>query len=127
MTGVPRKPTEGDPCNGCGVCCVAIPCPTARDMGVATFYGPCPALEWENGRSWCGLVRHPSRYIVEAMDLGPKAPFFDAIMGPMFAEALGGTGGGCDSTGRDGFSAADQANFDALQLDPWIEIVPGDT
>lgn len=24
---------------------------------------PCPALEWENGRAWCGLIRHPSKHL----------------------------------------------------------------
>ena len=56
------KPKFGEPCNGCGECCRLELC----EVGEAYFPGalaPCPALEWEEGRAWCGLVRHPSRHL----------------------------------------------------------------
>jgi hypothetical protein len=39
------KPAMGAPCNGCGLCCLAEPCP----LGVLlsrSRRGPCKALQW---------------------------------------------------------------------------------
>jgi hypothetical protein len=54
----PSKPRLGAPCNGCGVCCLAEPCP----LGVLVTgrrTGRCAALEWvvSESRYRCGLVR----------------------------------------------------------------------
>ena len=56
----PSKPLEGAPCNGCGVCCTAAPCP----LGVLWSWkleGRCKALQWDDGRSRyvCGLLASP--------------------------------------------------------------------
>lgn len=53
----PSKPALGEPCNGCGVCCLAEPCP----VGVIVSrrrHGACKALTWsdEAGRYHCGLL-----------------------------------------------------------------------
>ncbi len=53
----PSKPPTGQACNGCGVCCLAEPCP----LGVLVsrrLSGPCAALRWDHaGRHYrCGLV-----------------------------------------------------------------------
>jgi len=53
----PRKPAEGQPCNGCGVCCLAEPCP----VGVLVSrrrHGACAALQWSQAdqRYVCGLL-----------------------------------------------------------------------
>jgi hypothetical protein len=53
----PPKPPEGQPCNGCGVCCLAEPCP----VGVLVsrrLKGACAALRWSEagGRYSCGLL-----------------------------------------------------------------------
>lgn len=56
------KPKYTESCNGCGLCCAAELC----DVAEYFFEGspaPCPALEFEDGRTWCGLVRHPSRHL----------------------------------------------------------------
>jgi len=57
----PAKPALGLPCNGCGVCCAAAPCP------VSAFFlkhkeGACPALIWEKQefKYRCGMVLAPS-------------------------------------------------------------------
>ncbi|MBI2732700.1 MAG: hypothetical protein HYX44_05175 [Aquabacterium sp.] len=53
----PAKPAVGEPCNGCGVCCLAEPCP----VGVIVSrkrHGACKALVWSqsDGRYFCGLL-----------------------------------------------------------------------
>lgn len=56
----PPKPAEGAPCNGCGLCCLAEPCP----LGVLVSRrrkGACVALRWSDTdqRYWCGMVADP--------------------------------------------------------------------
>ena len=60
----PAKPAEGQPCNGCGVCCALETCPVARLRFMKTV-GPCPALEWspDETRYHCGLLTRPLHYI----------------------------------------------------------------
>lgn len=59
----PPKPPLGMPCNGCGVCCAAEPCPPAR-LFLRQRHGACRALQWqaEAGCYRCGLVLEPERY-----------------------------------------------------------------
>jgi hypothetical protein len=59
----PAKPAEGQPCNGCGVCCALETCPTAR-LRFRQKNGPCPALEWSETetRYHCGLLLRPTYY-----------------------------------------------------------------
>jgi len=51
---------------------------------------PCPAMEFADGRFWCGLVRHPGRY------LGTPA-FSNRLLRPMVHAALS-IGEGCDTS-----------------------------
>ena len=56
----PAKPAEGAPCNGCGLCCLAEPCP----LGVVVSRrrkGACVALRWSDAeqRYLCGMVSDP--------------------------------------------------------------------
>ena len=54
-------PAPGAPCNGCGVCCLAEPCPVGIVLS-RRLRGPCEALRWEDGRYRCGALtraRHP--------------------------------------------------------------------
>lgn len=91
----PGKPRLGRPCNGCGLCCVAEPCVIAHTLiDDLPDTGPCPALEWEGGRSWCGLVRRPAHYSREVREGGIP----ERIVGANVAQALGGVGGACDSS-----------------------------
>lgn len=53
----PAKPAMGEPCNGCGVCCLSEPCP----LGVVVSRrrtGACAALRWdESARHYrCGVL-----------------------------------------------------------------------
>ena len=53
----PAKPPMGTACNGCGICCLAEPCP----LGVLLSrrrVGPCRALRWDDAAAAyrCGAV-----------------------------------------------------------------------
>jgi hypothetical protein len=60
----PPKPEHGQPCNGCGICCIAERCPVAL-LVLPGGRGSCAALEWDGpaGRYFCGMVRRPANYI----------------------------------------------------------------
>jgi hypothetical protein len=53
----PPKPREGQTCNGCGVCCLAEPCPMGALLTLRT-HGPCQWLEWHgSSRTYrCGVL-----------------------------------------------------------------------
>jgi hypothetical protein len=57
----PTKPAEGAPCNGCGLCCAAEPCPLGRLVSLR-LQGSCRALQWSDSdvRYLCGLVSAPA-------------------------------------------------------------------
>ena len=60
----PPKPAPGAPCNGCGACCAAQPCPLSfLLLGHRT--GSCPALQWlEPERLYaCGMVMAPANFL----------------------------------------------------------------
>ena len=57
----PSKPPEGAPCNGCGVCCLAEPCP----LGIVLSRkrrGACTALRWDDAQQLyrCGALTDPA-------------------------------------------------------------------
>jgi hypothetical protein len=57
----PAKPAWGAACNGCGICCLAEPCPAgALVSGRRT--GACRALRWDAAaaRYRCGLMSVPA-------------------------------------------------------------------
>jgi hypothetical protein len=77
------KPREGQPCNGCGLCCQMELC----GIGVMAFPGasaPCPALRFNGSLYRCALVE---------TETAAGAP-------PVMAEALG-IGKGCCSSDDD--------------------------
>ena len=53
----PTKPAFGAACNGCGVCCLAQPCPLGMLLS-RRRHGPCLALQWsaQDQRYWCGAL-----------------------------------------------------------------------
>lgn len=65
--GAPPKPPVGAPCNGCGLCCLAEPCPLGMLVS-RRRHGACAALQWHGPgqRYRCGLVADP------AAVLGPR-------------------------------------------------------
>lgn len=85
---LPRKPRQGETCNGCGLCCAVELCGLAVELlGAGSV--PCPAMEIGSGRFWCGLVRRPSRYL-------DTPPIGDRALGPLMRMALS-IGEGCDA------------------------------
>ena len=42
----PAKPAPGQPCNGCGVCCLSETCPLGLLLS-ARRQGPCRVLRWD--------------------------------------------------------------------------------
>jgi len=86
---IPSKVREGARCNGCGLCCALQLCDLAREFLDAAA-APCPAMEFAEGRFWCGLARRPGRY------LGVPA-FADRFIRPMVLRALA-IGDGCDTS-----------------------------
>jgi hypothetical protein len=51
----PPKPAPGAPCNGCGVCCLAEPCPVGIIVSRRRS-GACKALRWDGQRYRCGVL-----------------------------------------------------------------------
>ncbi len=89
----PPKPALGAPCNGCGVCCLAEPCP----VGVLVSkrrHGACSALLWDDAENLyrCGMVSDPLR------QLGwPAAPRgWSAWLGRRMRRWIA-AGAGCDA------------------------------
>jgi hypothetical protein len=60
----PPKPAWGAPCNGCGVCCLAEPCPVGI-LASRRRHGACDAVIWmpEERRYRCGMVLQPAKYL----------------------------------------------------------------
>lgn len=97
----PRKPSYASPCNGCGLCCTATACSLALAFVAGAEDGsPCPALEWSEGRSWCGLLRNPAKHVTPLLWLAIRrrqtrfqaSIAEDLIKGGCDSGALGGIG-----------------------------------
>lgn len=63
-----NKPALGEPCNGCGVCCLVEPCP----LGVVLSRrrtGACDALRWQvSARVYrCGVITEPEAVLRQAL------------------------------------------------------------
>ena len=56
----PVKPALGQPCNGCGLCCLYEPCPLGRLLSRRRT-GACMALRWDEAASRyrCGALSKP--------------------------------------------------------------------
>ena len=88
----PAKPAERAPCNGCGVCCAAEPCP----VGVLVSgrrTGACAALLWspDGGLYRCGLVDAPRTVL-------PRLPRALAPLVSRLAARWISAASGCDSS-----------------------------
>lgn len=56
----PAQPRTGEPCNGCGVCCLVFPCPLGVVLSRKSM-GRCDALRWSDAdrRYLCGAMSEP--------------------------------------------------------------------
>lgn len=66
----PAKPALGLACNGCGVCCLAEPCPLGV-LASRRTQGECAALEWQEDRYRCGLLRAPLAHLLGRRERHP--------------------------------------------------------
>ncbi|MBN8503526.1 MAG: hypothetical protein J0L58_03550 [Burkholderiales bacterium] len=89
----PVKPDFGAPCNGCGVCCLAEPCPLGMLVS-RRRQGACLAVEWqaEERRYHCGMLRSSSEHL-----LGSRWPLLDRLLRPLAARWIAAGMGGCDA------------------------------
>ena len=79
-------------CNGCGQCCQEEACSLSREY-LKSDVAPCVALEFDEGRYWCGLVRNPAKHL----GLKEWAEDFSLVeLSPKFAYMLR-LGQGCDA------------------------------
>lgn len=86
----PAKPAWGQPCNGCGVCCLAEPCPVGMLLS-RRRRGACAALRWDEAsrRYRCGALVAPAEVL--PAPLRWAAPPFARV-----AHRLIAAGQGCD-------------------------------
>jgi hypothetical protein len=86
----PAKPGWGQPCNGCGVCCLAEPCPVGILVSRRRT-GACAALAWneEAQRYRCGVLVDPGRFM--GLRWRPAQQ-----MGVRLARRMISAGSGCD-------------------------------
>lgn len=53
---VMRKPAHGQPCNGCGLCCMIARCDLGKQL-FGDIRAPCPALTQTGAHAYsCGIV-----------------------------------------------------------------------
>ena len=68
----PTKPLLGAPCNGCGVCCLAEPCPVGMLVSRRRT-GACAAVTWveTESRYRCGMVLAPAQHLPRWLRAAP--------------------------------------------------------
>jgi hypothetical protein len=95
----PTKPAFGAACNGCGVCCIAAPCPLGMVLS-RRRRGACSALRWDAALQCyrCGALAAPQDVLAGVLPLLPQR------FRPWMARALRtlayrwiAAGSGCDS------------------------------
>lgn len=85
----PAKPAWGQPCNGCGVCCLARPCPVGIVLNLRVK-GPCRMLRWDGEQA---------RYLCGALLAVEAVPGWDGRLGRLLGRATSrwiAAGAGCD-------------------------------
>ena len=58
------KPLNGQACNNCGLCCRVQACHVSKHI-LHSDAAPCIALEVQDGKYLCGLLRRPAHYLPE--------------------------------------------------------------
>lgn len=96
------KPAFGNPCNGCGTCCIEEVCSLGRELGDDVN---CKALtHFPDGSFGCGLIIDPYQHLPEDRltfwrELDQMANFQtgEKALKQHYADMLG-AGKGCDSS-----------------------------
>ncbi len=83
----PAKPALGEPCNGCGLCCLAEPCPLGMVLSLR-WRGACRMLRWE-----AAAQRYRCGAIVLGTEARPWARLWNRLARRWIA-----AGSGCDAT-----------------------------
>lgn len=91
----PPKPAPGRPCNGCGVCCLAEPCPVGMLVS-RRRHGACAALQWSDAqqRYLCGMLVAPLEVLGWQGWVGPRLAALLSRASARFIAA----GIGCDAS-----------------------------
>jgi hypothetical protein len=94
----PAKPGWGEPCNGCGICCLVEPCPVGMVLSVRR-QGACDALHWDvqQSRYRCGALVRPAAVLQHV--LPRQMRLLSVVLAPLLAAAAGraiAVGVGCD-------------------------------
>lgn len=89
----PAQPRPGEPCNGCGVCCLAEPCPVGMLLS-RRRQGACAVLRWDAAQA---------RYLCGALDAGARwrLPLLGAWPGRLASRLMArwiAAGIGCDAS-----------------------------
>lgn len=81
----------GAPCNGCGLCCLAQPCPLGMWVS-RRRHGACVALRWDDAHSryLCGMVADAGEVI------GWQNPWLSRMLGALARRWIA-AGSGCDA------------------------------
>lgn len=95
----PAKPALGEPCNGCGVCCLLEPCP----LGVVISghrTGACAAVVWSDDmrRYQCGMLLQPAVVLATRWPHGPQGVY--KLLGWLLGRCAPrwiSAGSGCDA------------------------------
>lgn len=95
----PLKPQFGQPCNGCGVCCLHEPCPLGILLS-GRRTGACMAVRWEEASKQyrCGALTQAPHVLAMALPLWLQwlrpalVPVLTRVAGRWIAAGIG-----CDS------------------------------
>lgn len=94
------KPVLGEPCNGCGVCCLSEPCPLGMLLSRRRS-GVCMALHWNDAvhQYRCGALTDAALVLRQALPrgLGWLAPVAAPLL-RQFGRRWIAAGQGCDSS-----------------------------
>lgn len=95
----PAKPAQGAPCNGCGVCCLAEPCPLGAVLSGRRL-GACDALRWDAAarRYRCGMLTDTAQVLRQHLPRWLRGLAVGAPLWARLSRRWIAAGQGCDSS-----------------------------